>query len=83
LFDDTFDINKYTDSNGQFYRAGGDNALFYTLIEGAAKVHCVPEIMYIYNDLNPLNDYKVNSQEQTKNALEIINEDNSNSRSYS
>ena len=83
LFSDTFNINKYTDSNGQFYRAGGDNALFYTLIEGAVKVHCVPEIMYIYNDLNPLNDYKVNSQEQTKNALEIINEDNSNSRSYS
>ena len=30
--------------------------------------------IYNYNDINPLNDYKINSDEQTKNANRIINQ---------
>ncbi len=64
----------FCDSHGNWYRAGGDTSVFYTAIEAADpdKVICVPEILYVYNDLNPINDYKVNSREQTNTANKIL-----------
>jgi hypothetical protein len=61
--------------NGVWPRAGGDTALFYYLLDQANpdKVVCVPEIVYNYNDANPLNDYKVNAQEQNKTAALVLN----------
>lgn len=55
-------------------KAGGDTAVFYAMIEYANpdKVVCVPDVVYHYNDLNPLNDYKVNGDEQTKNATTVL-----------
>lgn len=66
---------EFQDSQGQWYRAGGDGSVFYALIEKAdpSKVKCLQEIVYNYNDTNPLNDYKVNAEEQNKNAREIMN----------
>jgi FkbM family methyltransferase len=66
--------NEFLDKNGEWYRAGGDGAVFYSLIERANpdRIVSVKEIMYNYNDLNPLNDYKVNSEEQNKNARDIM-----------
>ena len=60
---------------GQWPKAGGDNALFYYLIEKAnpEKVVCVSDIVYVYNDTNPLNDYKVNGDEQNRTAAAITN----------
>ena len=76
-----FLINEIPDTNfqdelGQWYGAGGDGSTFYSLIEAADpnKVKCLQEIVYNYNDINPLNDYKVNSQEQTINANKILTE---------
>jgi glycosyltransferase involved in cell wall biosynthesis len=71
-------INDLDDSlfknEGQWFRAGGDGAVFYALIEAAdpSKVKCLQDIVYNYNDVNPLNDYKVNSLEQTATATKII-----------
>lgn len=58
----------------EWLKAGGDTAVFYAMIEYADsdKVVCIPEIVYNYNDANPLNDYKINSDEQTKNANQVI-----------
>ena len=58
----------------EWLKAGGDTAIFYTMIEVADpdKVVCVSDIVYNYNDLNPLNDYKVNSDEQTKTANRVL-----------
>ena len=55
-------------------KAGGDTALFYALIEHANpdRVICVPDVVYHYNDANPLNDYKVNSKEQTATANKVL-----------
>jgi glycosyltransferase involved in cell wall biosynthesis len=60
--------------DGDWPRAGGDTALFYYLLEKAdpEKVVCVTDIVYNYNDMNPLNDYKVNSDEQTATSQKII-----------
>lgn len=68
------DINL-TDEDGNWYKAGGDGALFYALLNNADpdKIKVVQDIVYNYNDTNPLNDYKVNSDEQTKNAVRILN----------
>jgi FkbM family methyltransferase len=64
----------FKDINGNWFRAGGDGSIFYALIESAdpSKVKCLQDIVYNYNDMNPLNDYKVNAQEQNKTAKEIV-----------
>ena len=69
------DDSSFKDSNGNWYKAGGDGSVFYALIEQAdpSKIKCLQDIVYNYNDASPLNDYKVNSREQTKNANEIVN----------
>jgi FkbM family methyltransferase len=72
-------INKAPDANfldesGKWYRAGGDCAVFYTALENADpnKIKVISEVVYNYNDLNPANDYKVNGEEQTRNANRIL-----------
>ena len=67
-------LDKCKDESGEYYRAGGDSALFYALIEELKynEVKAVPDILVNYNDLNPLNDYKINGEEQTKNANNIM-----------
>jgi hypothetical protein len=70
------DKNDYAfkDGDGNWLRAGGDTAIFYAMIEAANpdKVICVTDIVYNYNDANPLNDYKVNAEEQNKTAEQVI-----------
>lgn len=66
----------FKDENGNWFRAGGDNATFYNILEQAdpLKIKVISDIVYNYNDINPLNDYKVNQEEQTKTANYVINE---------
>lgn len=65
----------FKDGDGQWFKAGGDGSVFYALIEAADpdRVRCLQDIVYNYNDVNPLNDYKVNGELQNKNAKEIVN----------
>jgi len=65
-------LSSFKDSEGKYLRAGGDVALFYNIIEKSKKIKVVQDIIYIYNDKNPLNDYKIHGEEQTKNAKEIM-----------
>ena len=60
----------FQDHEGKWYTAGGDGAVFYSLIEQAAwdRITVVSDVMYYYNDTNPLNDYKVNGILQNVNA---------------
>lgn len=50
--------------------SGADNPLFYETIEKCdpKRIFCNKEILVNYNDENPLNDYKINGEEQNKNA---------------
>lgn len=68
------DENRFKDDEGNWLRAGGDGALFYEMIERADpnKIIAVKEIVCNYNDVNPLNDYKVNADQQNKNAKIIL-----------
>lgn len=56
--------------NGEWMKSGADNPLFYELIERVdpEKIYCNREIVCMYNDANPLNDYKVRGEEQNRNA---------------
>lgn len=67
-------LKDVTGPDNKIVRAGGDGALFYALIEAADPkgVVVVTDVVYNYNDINPLNDYKVNSEEQTKTAEFIL-----------
>lgn len=66
--------SAFRDREGNWLKAGGDTAVFYTMLEAADpnKVVCIPEVVYNYNDANPINDYKVNSAEQTRNADMVV-----------
>jgi glycosyltransferase involved in cell wall biosynthesis len=59
---------KFQDDEGNWFKAGGDNATFYTAIENCDpdRVYCVSDIVYNYNDASPINDYKVNRDEQDR-----------------
>jgi glycosyltransferase involved in cell wall biosynthesis len=63
----------FQDNQGNWYGPGGDNATFYNIIEQADPEHvvCIPDVVYVYNDTNPLNDYKVNGEKQNNTANEI------------
>jgi glycosyltransferase involved in cell wall biosynthesis len=65
----------FKDENGKWWQAGGDNATFYNIIEQADpdKVRVVQDIVYLYNDKNPLNDYKIHGEQQNANASKIKN----------
>lgn len=64
----------YKDEEGKWFKAGGDTALFYNVIEKVdpKKIKVIQDIVYKYNDLNPLNDYKVRGEEQTKTANKVL-----------
>lgn len=66
--------HAFKDSDGKWLKAGGDTAIFYSLIEFVEpnNVVCVPDIVYNYNDANPINDYKVNAEEQTRTANQVL-----------
>lgn len=54
--------------DGKWMMAGADNPFFRETISYAKNPIAVKEIMVNYNDANPLNDYKVNGEEQNRNA---------------
>lgn len=71
----TYGYDAFKDGEGNWLKAGGDTAVFYSMIEYAdpERVVCIPDIVYNYNDANPLNDYKINSEEQTRTAEAVLN----------
>lgn len=75
LFENLSD-DVFKDQNKKWMRAGGDGAMFYNIIEQAHpdKIKVIQDIVYNYNDASPLNDYKINGEEQTKNAQFILNQ---------
>lgn len=65
--------SQWQNPQGEWYTAGGDTAVFYSLIMQAdpLKVHAIQDVVVNYNDLNPLNDYKVNAQLQNQTAAQV------------
>lgn len=74
---EAINIDKFIDPDtNEYYGPGGDNAIFYNVIENCDpnRVKRVSEIIVNYNDTNPINDYKVHGELQTATANKIIGE---------
>lgn len=53
------------DENHEYFRLSWDKALMYPMLEMAGhKIRFVPDILYVYNIDNPLNDFKLAREEQ-------------------
>jgi glycosyltransferase involved in cell wall biosynthesis len=58
--------------DGKFYQMSWDKALLAPMIEMAADHYaCISEILYIYNNSNPINDHRVNVELQHSLAEHI------------
>lgn len=90
LFDSVSE-SVFKDEYNEYWKAGGDNAMFYPLIEKCepSEIKCIQRVLVNYNDVNPLNDYKVNGEEQNATRDIVINsigdkyEKDTNSNTYS
>ena len=52
---------------GEFFPVTWDMAMMFPMIEMAGEHHkCIPEVLYIYNIDNPLNDFKMHTDLQAK-----------------
>lgn len=56
------------DANGKWMMSGADNPLFWEMYSKAGSPYANKEVIHVYNDTNPLNDYKINTKEQNRNA---------------
>jgi glycosyltransferase involved in cell wall biosynthesis len=56
------DENYLKDDTGKYWEVAGDLAFMYPMIEmaGEKNYRFMPEINYVYNEDNPINDHKVN-----------------------
>lgn len=72
---DGLDRSQWMNDEGtEWLDAGGDTAVFYSLIERADpdRVVAVRDVVVCYNDLNPNCDYKTRSLEQTRTAESVL-----------
>lgn len=71
------DDGDLRDENNEYYKVAGDAAYIYPMLEMCGPKHhkFIDEILYIYNDLSPVNDMKVNMEEQIRTAALIRNKD--------
>lgn len=63
------------DENNVYWSVAGDLAFMFPMLEmsGAEHYRFLPDILYIYNESNPLNDHKVNMQEVSRTVNKIRN----------
>ncbi len=55
------------DENGEYYSSAWDLALMFPMLEMASfRQECIPDILYLYNDLNSLCDHNLRREEQIK-----------------
>jgi glycosyltransferase involved in cell wall biosynthesis len=68
------DKKDLLDSDGEFYKMTCDLAIMFPMLEMAGEnSKYIKDILYVYNNSNPLNDHKINNQYQLKLEQEIRN----------
>jgi len=64
--------NDLVDQNGQFFSVASDLALMFPMLEMAGnRQEFVKDILYVYNDQNPISDHNIRRREQILAAKEI------------
>lgn len=62
--------SSFKNIKGEYIEGGNDCAAMYAMIEMSGLKHSkfIDKVLYIYNDLNPINVMKIKEQEQLSNA---------------
>ena len=70
---DKIDRNDLKDETGGYYKAAGDLAYMFPIVEMAGPKHIkfIDEVLYIYNDMYPGNEMKTDRDRQLMRATEI------------
>lgn len=65
------------DENGVYWKTAGDLAFMFPMIEMAGEEHYrfMNDVNYIYNEINPLNDHKVNMNSVNEIVVKIRNKE--------
>ncbi len=64
--------NDLLDKNGHYYSVASDLAIMFPMLEMAGKrQEFINEVLYVYNDKNPISDHKVRRKYQILAAKEI------------
>lgn len=68
------------DENGNYWKVTGDLSFMFPMLEmaGEERYKFMPEINYVYNDLNPINDHKVDLTLVNEIAIKIRNKEKYN-----
>jgi len=63
------------DDDGKFWSVAGDLAFMFPMLEMSGQEHYrfLPDINYIYNESNPINDHKINLDKVMKTVNKIRN----------
>ncbi len=68
----SIDKKDLVDQNGNFFSVAWDLALMFPMLEMAGnRQEFVNDILYVYNDQNPISDHKIRRKEQILAAKEI------------
>ena len=68
----SIDQNDLVDQNGIYFSVASDLALMFPMLEMAGnRQEFIKEILYVYNDQNPISDHKIRRKEQILAAKEI------------
>lgn len=57
-------VDDLKNSNGEYWSVAGDLSFMFPMVEMSGEEHFkfIPEVLYVYNESNPINDHKVNIQ---------------------
>jgi len=65
------------DENGKYWNVAGDLSFMFPMLEMSGEEHFkfIPEVLYIYNESNPINDHKVNMNDVILIANKLRNKE--------
>ena len=64
--------NDFLDNNGDYYSVASDLAIMFPMLEMAGnRQEFMNEVLYVYNDHNPISDHKIRRKSQILAAKEI------------
>ena len=67
-----YNIVGENDQNGHFFSVASDLALMFPMLEMAGKrQEYIKDLLYVYNDQNPISDHKIRRKDQILAAKEI------------
>jgi glycosyltransferase involved in cell wall biosynthesis len=68
-------VEDLKDENGVYWKTAGDLAFMFPMLEMAGEEHYrfMTDVNYIYNEINPLNDHKVNMSSVNEIVVKIRN----------